>query len=343
MQEPQLLRVPDGARAWWVERHVGEPALRQEARPLPAAVPEEAALVGRLGEVDRGRAAPGSQPPQDLRGDGVRRVRGQAQPEAGPQRVRGRGPERIRPRHHRVGAGRVPGQELEEDERVQPRGGERGQVLQRIRDVADSGGPTPLEEPDRLDDRRLARPPVQRPPRGDERLDPGHEAQAERQLPREMRQLQVAVGVHETGEQHARPEVDERPGRLAAVVRTSHPRHAALVHGNGPPADRLADPGDDPGRPQDVHAPASLYRRRQIGTGVCHHRGASGCRWFIVGLLRMSLCSTLKEPSDCWEPGRLCAESGGVGDCRRGWAQHRLDRPGGSAGRLDHPSLLAVA
>ena len=135
---------------------MAEAAPGQERRPVAAAVEQEPALVRRLGEVDRARAAPLAEEREERRRHRVRRVRREADLEARSQLRRDRPGTLLGPLEARLGAGGVPREQLLEHDRVELRGGERVEVGERVRDVADRDGPALLEGADRA---RRSRPP----------------------------------------------------------------------------------------------------------------------------------------------------------------------------------------
>ena len=254
VQRSLLLEVTHRAHPWRLEGDLTEPAAGEKRGPGTAAFEEERALIGRLREVNGRRPAALREQPQQLGRDRVRRVRCKANVEPRPQQ-RSQSPSALlRPLEAGGGLRRVPGQELHEDHRVQPRARQQAQMGEPVRDVADGRGPALLEERDR---RRGRRPHLflrELPAGGDERLDPAHEAVPEGNPAGQVRQLEVTVGVDEPRQQHAGSELASFAGGLPQGARPANPANAPALDGNGAAGNRRARDRQHPARSEGDHA-----------------------------------------------------------------------------------------
>ena len=155
--------------------------------------------------------------------------------------------------------GGVPGQELQEHDRAQIGRTQQVQMPQGVRDIAHGNRPSLLQRANRVGT-GLTGTVAGAVAGHDDRLHPGHKALTEGELSREVRELEMAMRIHEAGEEHPRAEVAERTVGCAGIAVSSHPHHAIVFNCDAAVAQRWAVHRKNPGgaQGQSRHRPTIL-------------------------------------------------------------------------------------
>ncbi len=206
-----------------------ESAPLEEGGPLPRTLGQERGLRLRFREVNGRRSAAPHQRAQQRRRDRMGSMRGHADLHLGRQVFGHLEHPRLGEPQHGLGLRRVPGEQLVEDDgRGEAGASEHRQMAKTVRHVTDRDRPRSDECLRGLRRGSFHRVRRDLAARGHQGLHPGNEALSLVQLAREMAQLEMAMGVHEARQEHARPEVAHCTLRRAHLAGPAHPQNPPL-------------------------------------------------------------------------------------------------------------------